>query len=289
MIAICDPEKGIKSFGGKDDHSTKANKTKGLIFLKAWRNENWRKWKEYQTNRQMIESDFKNNLRLSSEIEMRTLPISEDFRFLQEEGALPGPRVKWSRNTGENINEVFLLHGTNEEAAFHILSKGFNEKYVTTAAFGKGNYFAEHPAKISQYAGKDPDENFDINKQSHKHLYKEEKNFPVWEKKDLGTGKGGLFSKASSDVDGVEYMLVNRVLMGHYEPLNHLDGRRQEWRQLATDPELPKIPKSNPEISYHSRFKGQDAGVGHFHEFIQMHGVRVFPEYIVAYRREYKE
>lgn len=48
-------------------------------------------------------------------------------------------------------NEALLLHGTKPEVVYDILVQGLNPDMASNGLFGRGTYFAEHPAKINQY------------------------------------------------------------------------------------------------------------------------------------------
>jgi hypothetical protein len=51
----------------------------------------------------------------------------------------------------DSANEVLLLHGTRPEVVASILEKSLDPKLARAGLFGRGTYFAEHPAKIDQY------------------------------------------------------------------------------------------------------------------------------------------
>ena len=51
----------------------------------------------------------------------------------------------------EEANELLLLHGTKAEIVSSILAKSLDPGLARQGLFGKGTYFAEHPAKIDQY------------------------------------------------------------------------------------------------------------------------------------------
>ena len=55
----------------------------------------------------------------------------------------------------EEANELLLLHGTKAEIVSSILAKSLDPGLARQGLFGKGTYFAEHPAKIDQYTVED--------------------------------------------------------------------------------------------------------------------------------------
>ena len=58
-----------------------------------------------------------------------------------------------------DVNEAFLMHGTNAGVLINILSTGMNERFAGTAAgaaYGEGLYLAEDAGKNDQYTKVDP-------------------------------------------------------------------------------------------------------------------------------------
>ena len=71
-----------------------------------------------------------------------------------------------------DVNETFLMHGTNAGVLINILSTGRNERFAGTAAgaaYGEGLYLAEDAGKNDQYTKVDPQ--YDGSSELHKRLY----------------------------------------------------------------------------------------------------------------------
>ena len=54
----------------------------------------------------------------------------------------------------ENVNEVYLFHGTAEENNGSIIREGFRMDKANNGLYGKALYFAESVQKADQYAGR---------------------------------------------------------------------------------------------------------------------------------------
>jgi hypothetical protein len=56
----------------------------------------------------------------------------------------------------EDVNEAYLLHGSNEAVVQDLLFRGFEEGFSTSGAFGNGVYFADDAGKSDQYVKQSP-------------------------------------------------------------------------------------------------------------------------------------
>jgi hypothetical protein len=181
-----------------------------------------------------------------------------------------------------SVNEQLLLHGTKPEVLHQLLSCGLSEKF-SDGIFGKGLYFAETVTKNDQYTTEDP-------------FY----SCPT------GTGlHAELYPNGPCDMGAVHYVVVCRVMMGCFVrtqkrlpdgELEDMDrsgesvwsvGRasRRELKRVRTTHSYP-----GARIHYHSLVaetlpKDQGGCVERHREFVQFHRERVFPAYVLAYRR----
>ena len=189
-----------------------------------------------------------------------------------------------------DINEHLLLHATKPEFLHQLLCRGPSEKFCQ-GLFGQGVYFAEILTKNDQYTTVD----------SRYHCAKE-----------LNDLHAELYPNARDHPGDVRYVIVCRVLMGCYtrtqkllhpfEKMDHEDmGRAGESVWFDGGPgssrppsrrQLKAVPGGYPgaRIHYHSlvaeKLPRDQGGVIERHrEFLQFHHERVYPAYLLAYRR----
>jgi len=178
---------------------------------------------------------------------------------------------------------VYLLHGTRYDKVLNIIDQGLNERFAGSCAgtrFGAGNYFADDAGKTDQYATHD--------EQSRGH----------------GTGAGELYSRLYANTEpltNVFYVFVCRVVLGEFLETRQGLPRISSLFATTRHRELKSIPGTTPPQPYHSliarvcthaeRASGPcphhcALAPGRFSEYISFHDCRVYPEYLVAYRRE---
>jgi len=156
----------------------------------------------------------------------------------------------------DEINEKWLLHGTKFEIARSIIEEGFNERYASDGGiFGAGNYFGDTPEKTDQYTP------------PH----------------DLVTIKDKILQDTLFPSSGpprsnfLHYTLLCRVILGapQEQTTSQYDGR--ECNTLYDN------------IKYHSihAIPGHTNAVKRHHEYIQFHGNRIYPAYLIAYERHF--
>jgi len=146
------------------------------------------------------------------------------------------------------INEVMLLHGTKPDTVLKILSGGMNERY-SGGIFGNGIYFAEDVAKNDQYVTEDT--TYSKTSELHKKLFEKTKH------------PGKIF-----------YVFLCRVVL----------GVPQKTKTGCSDVrECEAISGTN--YLHHSLLAETGGIIARFREFIQFHGSRVYPEYLLAYQR----
>merc|ERR1712032_1375989 len=164
-----------------------------------------------------------------------------------------------------NINEVYLSHGSKPEALIAILSGGLNERF-SGGLFGNGTYLAEDIAKNDQYC------TYDGQHGDHPDLHK------------LLFDKLGLVHPGK-----LLYVFVCRVVLGHMirtkngQTDHDSSSQRSIWSSNGR--ELTTISNSSPPLLHHSLLVEVGGKVVRFREFISFHGDRIYPEYLVAYKR----
>jgi len=146
------------------------------------------------------------------------------------------------------INEVMLLHGTAPDTILKILSGGMNERY-SGGIFGHGIYFAEDSGKNDQYVTKDS--SYDNMSEIHKKMFETIKH------------PGNLY-----------YLFLCRVVLGVPAVTKDPCDKARECE-----------PISGTNYLYHSLVAETGNCIARYREFIQYHGSRVYPEYLMAYQR----
>eukprot|EP00397_Hematodinium_sp_SG-2012_P006323 GEMP01006352.1.p1 GENE.GEMP01006352.1~~GEMP01006352.1.p1 ORF type:complete len:531 (+),score=114.04 GEMP01006352.1:1742-3334(+) len=151
-----------------------------------------------------------------------------------------------------DVNEVMLLHGTKPDTVLKILSGGMNERF-SGGIFGNGIYFAEDVAKNDQYVTVDTR----FNDTSDLHVK--------------------LFEKTKMKHPGmIFYVFLCRVQLGVPQITR---------RGCSGVRELEPIPAQCVHV-HHSLLAEIGDAIVRYREFIQFHGSRVYPEYLIAYQRK---
>jgi chemotaxis protein histidine kinase CheA len=223
----------------------------------AWRIENPVLWGKYMVGVQAVMQDMKlvqqERVRPSGGAPPLTHRVAD---------ALPG-------HLRLDVNEAFLMHGTNAGVLINILSKGMNERFSGTAAgaaYGLGTYLAEDAGKNDQYTK--VDSQYDGASELHKRLYAHGLHHP-----------GSVF-----------YILVCRVAMGHHVRTRHMGSNA-----TSTDTGRPVFPISSreldtvdgvsPPVHYHSLLADVIKVGARYREVIVFHSEYIYPEYLMAYQR----
>jgi hypothetical protein len=223
----------------------------------AWRLENPALWEKYMSGVQGVMNDMKRIRQCRVASAGGAPPLTRGV-------ALPGDlRV--------DVNEAFLMHGTNAGVLINILSTGMNERFAGTAAgaaYGEGSYLAEDAGKNDQYTKLDLQ--YDGSSELHKRLYAQ---------------------GARHHPGKVFYILVCRVALGH-------QVRTQQAGRDATSTdtgrrvfpisfrELDTVAGVSPPVHHHSlRAPDPTPSQVRYREFIVFHSEYIYPEYLLAYQR----
>jgi serine/threonine protein kinase len=223
----------------------------------AWRLENRVLWEKYMVGVQEVMNGMKRIRQGGVASAGGVPPLTRRVA-----DALPGDlRV--------DVNEAFLMHGTNAGVLINILSAGMNERFAGTAAgaaYGEGSYLAEDAGKNDQYTKVDPQ--YDGSSELHKRLY----------------------AHGARHQGKVFYILVCRVALGH-------QVRTQQNGQGAksTDNGRPVFPISfrelstvhgiSPPVHHHSLLADVMDSGARYREYIVFHSEYIYPEYLLAYQR----
>lgn len=199
---------------------------------------------------------------------------SDSWRSRLEEASssLPGERF-------DEVGERYLLHGTGPDHLLDILHQGFTEKLASLKGlFGAGNYLAEDPEKIDQYTRPDPGLETPGLEEIHSRLYR----------------AGGNYHPG----EDMFYCFIVRATCGASLQISGLDEDRlrdEAGRDVFLTPdrrELARVPGTSPAFSYHSLVVNLCTGktsskavVARFREVVIFEGNRIYPEYLVAYKR----
>jgi len=168
-----------------------------------------------------------------------------------------------------DVNEAFLMHGTNAGVLVNILSSGMNERFAGSSAgtaYGEGSYLADDAGKNDQYTAVDAQH--DANSELHKRLYAHGARHP-----------GNVF-----------YVVVCRVALGH-----HVRTTQSGKNATSTDTgrrvfpisfrELDTVAGVSPPVHYHSLLADVVQVGQRYREFIVFHSELIYPEYVIAYHR----
>eukprot|EP00928_Gymnodinium_smaydae_P071327 TRINITY_DN5494_c0_g1_i1.p1 TRINITY_DN5494_c0_g1~~TRINITY_DN5494_c0_g1_i1.p1 ORF type:complete len:699 (-),score=67.15 TRINITY_DN5494_c0_g1_i1:383-2479(-) len=243
------------TLGGRDMRGPGSGSYTRCRLVSAWRLQHPGLWGKYAAERENIRSSEVPSLR-SNGLRIPAVEIRKPFRTMMQK--LPG------QLDGE-INEMYLSHGSKPENILAILSGGLNERF-SQGIFGHGTYLAEDVAKNDQYC------TVDERHGRHSDLHRE------------------LFDKTGMRHEGaLYYVFFCRVVMGYY--VRTSDGSKDMdntdksiWS--SGNRELSVIQGSSPPVIHHSLIAETGVRIQRFREFILFHGDRIYPEYLVAYKRQ---
>lgn len=222
----------------------------------AWRIENLNLWKRYNTELGIV----------GDEIDGRgfTLPTLDLRKELADAvGTLPNA-------LDSKVNENFFLHGMKPDTVLTILQNGCNMRF-SNGNFGQGTYLAEDAGKADQYVMKDSGDDPTL-EELHTRLYR----------------KGDQHVDHPGDVC---YVVLVRSIMGYFvrtlsgeASVQDMDFGADVFGNPART-ELATIPGAVPPVHYHSMAVELGTAVKRYREFVQFHEARLYPEYLLAYRR----
>jgi len=225
----------------------------------AWELENPNLWRRFDAECSQIQASLR---------ERRVeLPWQLSMTIRRE---LKDATMKLPGELRGGINEVRLLHGTKPETLLGILANGVNERF-SSGLFGYGSYFAEDAGKCDQYTT--VDQVFGQEKELHHRLFRDGLRHPN---------------------DGLHYIIVCRVVMGYYVRSNDGTIALDTVGTAALDTvhanpldkrELNTIPGVTPPLHYHALLVELGERILRYREIVQFHASRIYPEYVIAYKR----
>lgn len=246
----------------------KQGEVKHMKLHKAWRVHNQGLWQQYVAQIKRVAKD------LTHVPAHRRQPIRLRANLDRVTSQLPG-RLR------DDVNEQYLMSGLPKETVLKVLTSGMNERFSGANAgtmHGEGVYFAEDAAKCDQYT-RDADDGSSADLQSlHKSLYPTGQDVPSQRKP-------------------VQYIFICRVVLGatvittntggqshdrKADPENSIKGNGNLFA-TRRQKELGYIADVSRDIPYHSLLA--TLRLMRFREIITFNGARVYPEYLLAYRR----
>eukprot|EP00746_Dinoflagellata_sp_MGD_P166367 gnl/MRDRNA2_/MRDRNA2_96196_c0_seq1.p1 gnl/MRDRNA2_/MRDRNA2_96196_c0~~gnl/MRDRNA2_/MRDRNA2_96196_c0_seq1.p1 ORF type:complete len:2418 (+),score=411.56 gnl/MRDRNA2_/MRDRNA2_96196_c0_seq1:103-7356(+) len=214
----------------------------------AWRIEHPHLWSLYEVDRDEIAERIKKQRLACPRIRIRK-KMHNATRMLPD-------KVR------DDVNEVRLLHGSKAENLLPILNNGLNERF-SGGMFGHGSYLAEDAGKNDQYVERD--RHYGQVPDLHERLYRDGVKHP----------------------GDVYYLLLCRTVLGCFvctqDGVTVMNGRGPIFAN-SQKRELAAMPDVTPPLPYHSLVA--ETGRLRYREFIQFHGTRVYPEYLIAYKRK---
>jgi len=241
------------TLGGKDQ-KTKLD-YQGFGPVCAWRIQHLGLWGKYAMERENLKKYEVAALEANG-IKLQLPQIRHKFQDMAAN--LPGV-------LDPSVNEVYLSHGSKPESVMAILSSGLNERF-SGGLFGNGTYLAEDVAKNDQYC------TYDRSHGEHEELHKV------------------LFDDLGIRHDGdLLYVFFCRVLLGCF--IRTKDGRTDLDRPGASlwassSRELAVVHGSSPPVHHHAMLAEVGGKIARYREFVVFHGDRIYPEYLVAYKRK---
>lgn len=141
-----------------------------------------------------------------------------------------------------------------------------NERF-SGGLFGEGSYLAEDAGKNDQYVTSD--RHYGQEKQLHECLFREGVRHPE---------------------EKIYYIFICRVVLGYFASTSdgeHVLGGSRGERVFAGSGkrELSTIPGLSPPVHYHALVVETGGKITRYREFIQYHDARIYPEYLIAYKR----
>lgn len=241
------------TFGGRDQKA--AGRYTGIVPYAAWRLQHQGLWGKYSMEKENMRVIQVNALGKNGLVIPR-IDIRTEYAQMAEQ--LPA-------QLDENVNEMYLTHGSKPESVVAILSGGLNERF-SGGLFGNGTYLAEDIAKNDQYCT--PDLRHGEHPELHKLLFD-----------DLDVAHpGNLF-----------YVFVCRALLGYRvrtkDGSQDLDSSTSRSIWSSEKRELTSITGANPPMLHHSLLAETGGRIARFREFVIYHGDQIYPEYLVAYQR----
>eukprot|EP01047_Picozoa_sp_COSAG01_P033693 COSAG01_NODE_2490_length_7582_cov_5.100561_4_plen_469_part_00 len=260
-----DPEQLGK---GKDasgwNQVQRSRQVKHMRLHKAWRVHNQTLWLSYRGQLQKVAKD------LTHVPDHRRQPLELRPEFEDISDLLPGELC-------DGANERYLMSGVPKDVVWKILMHGMNERYSGGNAgsmFGAGVYFAEDAVKCDQYT-RAPD---------------------FQSSSDLHDLHAALYPECGEPNVPVNYVFVCRVVMGATLTIHNTE----KWKLGSSNDtthgnvfatkqqrELDEIKDAHRPCPYHSLFADITGvhGSMRFKEIITFNGLRVYPEYLLAYER----
>lgn len=222
----------------------------------AWRVEHHDLWPEYSRALQKVRTH-------QVQVDMPELKMQNEAASLSNE--VEDWAVALGCGLDGSVCEKVLAHGTKPEHVASVLANGFNERFCG-GIFGHATYLAEDCGKCDQYTT--PDSGEDAHSTLHRILYA-----------DCGIPHPGV----------VNYIFICRAVLGRAARSQDgeldLSTSSPIWARTSEKRELAAIPGTSPPVPYHSLVVEVGTRIKRFREILVCHSARIYPEYLIAYRR----
>jgi hypothetical protein len=239
------------ALGGRD--MRQAGGHSGFKLCAAWRVENHNLFAKFETEKRRVQSMLQ-----SGAIPGTHERLALRRPFFESMRQLPG-------KLDENVNEVYLVHGTKPDTVLSVIANGLNERF-SGGLFGHGTYFAEDVAKNDQYVT--IDEKQGDYPELHRELYTPSKLLHP---------------------QRVYYVFVCRVVAGRFcrtsDGETQMDAPSRSTLWSSSKRELAAIPGTLPPEPFHALIAEVGGRINRHREIVSFHGDRIYPEYLLAYQR----
>ena len=232
-----------------------------LKLAAAWRVQHPNLWQKYVAGRDTVASDIR-KLQETSALPADGLPS----RTHKESGIAPAlSKAEGTEPLMAHSYETWLMHGTDPDRLYSMITNGMNERYAGTnagAAFGEGVYFAEDAGKSDQYCRQADVQSDGLS---------------------LADLHDRLYSR-NTHPGRVRYILVCRVALGYPAQTKSTGPMATEDKRIfpICSRELARVQGTDPPVHYHSLL---GLAFPRYREFITFHSEYIYPEYILAYHR----
>mmetsp|Transcript_3889 Transcript_3889/g.7991 ORF Transcript_3889/g.7991 Transcript_3889/m.7991 type:complete len:256 (+) Transcript_3889:28-795(+) len=242
---------------GSGRDQTEAGRYNNLRAARAWRVQSPVLWLKFAAKREEVRVFAKRFPRGCGE-----------RPSLWEKPQKAGTLLPVGKDLDPRVNEALLFHGTSPQLVLSILETGFNERFAGNSAgtaFGCGVYLADDAGKSDQYVS--CDRKLDPSSEVHQAFYR---------------GKQTPNGEKVEHPENVFYLFLCRAVLGFVVPYTSSPSVFQS----AERKELIPIPGTSPRVHHHSLVVHPGSTVQRYREIVITHGERVYPEYLIAFKRD---
>jgi hypothetical protein len=229
----------------------------------AWRFESQPLWQVYSGMNGIIRSNIKRMTHGGVAFQAFTTDLDSTS------SQLPGP-------LHNDINEKFLLHGTNPSYVLNLLQNGLNDRMSkSSGAFGGGVYLAEAIEKIDQYCTPDPGFETPGLEDLHSRLFRAGGN--THPREDL------FYCFIVRAACGV--CLRTRGIRQDKDPKIYDCDNGKALFHSAERRELAAVEGISPPVHHNTLVVETGKGLKRFREFVVYESQNLYIEYLVGFKR----